>query len=92
MTAAAAAGRSVAAASLRAAAAEAGLSLGSVVDLIDVGRFVATDGEVDLGGIGDAVSALAAVTKTTAPPAALTQGAQGGAKATPDFLADLFGG
>ncbi|MFM6967960.1 MAG: hypothetical protein ACKOWN_03385 [Microbacteriaceae bacterium] len=78
-------------AAFRAAAAEAGVRLADVVDLIDVSRFV-SDGTVDEQAITAAVERFAAIATTTAkPPAAPTGGPQTPPPPNPNFLADIFG-
>lgn len=54
-------GRQLAAARFEAAAATAGVQLGDAADLIDVGRFVGDDGQVDTEAIQTAVTRLAAI-------------------------------
>lgn len=70
--------KTLAGAQLRTAAAEAGVKLGDIVDLIDVSRFVGDDGAVDT----DAITAAVAKFKTVAPAVAQpTPGPQGGSSA-----------
>lgn len=52
-------GRQLAAAKLEAAAASKGIVLGEAADLIDVGKFVDEQGQVDAAGINAAVATLA---------------------------------
>lgn len=63
-------------AQFRAAVAEAGLSLGDAVDLIDTGKFIGDDGRIDSDGITAAVAKLSAIapkpqTKPQAPVGAM---------------------
>jgi hypothetical protein len=60
-------GRQLAAARFEAAAATAGVQLGDAADLIDVGRFVGDDGQVDTEAIQTAVTRLAAIAPKPGP-------------------------
>jgi hypothetical protein len=68
------AAKTLAAAQLRSAAAEAGVKLGGMVDLIDVTRFIGADGEIDGDAIMAAVGEVKTVTSAVAQP---TPGVQG---------------
>ncbi|HET6636163.1 MAG TPA: hypothetical protein VFH77_14185 [Streptomyces sp.] len=60
-------GRQLAAARFEAAAATAGVQLGDAAGLIDVGRFVGDDGQVDADAIQAAVTQLAAIAPKPGP-------------------------
>lgn len=63
-------------ASFRTAAAEAGVRIGDIVDLIDVTKFVTADGTVDTEGITGAVAKFASIAPAT--PRQPTADVQGG--------------
>jgi hypothetical protein len=76
--------RTAAVAELRASAAEAGVKLGALVDLIDVGRLVTDDGQVDSDAVAAVVKQLADQgQQQTLPPAGPPPGPRGGGDPQP---------